>query len=115
MEVFYVLLVSSNKYTFLPEIYDIFGRETTIKFLELFAGCAIKVPRMEKLEKLARDTAIYVRIEQASPSQQAQLIHTLADEYDLTEDRVRRVYAATKVFLEDELGYRVIRRDKRRG
>ena len=50
VEAFYVLLVSSGDYTFLPELYDIFGRDTTIKFLDVFAGCKIEVPKVEKLE-----------------------------------------------------------------
>lgn len=110
MEVFYALLVSSGDFTFLPELYDIFGREVTIRFLEIFAGCRIRVPKLDKLEALARSTAIYVRLEQVSVRQRQMVIKTLAEEYELTEDRVRTLYAKTKAKLEQELGFKVITR-----
>lgn len=113
MEVFYALLVSSGKYTFLPELYDIFGREATIQFLEVFAGCRIRVPKLDKLEALARATAIYVRIRQARPRQRPAIIQILAEEYDLTEDRVRSIYHNISESLEQELGFKLIRGKQR--
>lgn len=110
---FYALLVSSGKYTFLPELYDIFGREATIKFLEIFAGCRIKVPRIERLEELARATAIYVRIEQVPERRKPSIIQILAEEYEVTEDRIRSIHAKTKKHLEEDLGFKLFRRRKR--
>ena len=109
VETFYALLVSSGQYTFLPELYDIFGREITIKFLDVFAGCKIRVPKFEVLEELARNTAIYVRIENVPNKKRSIIVKSIADEYELTEDRVRSLYTATKSKLEDELGFRVRR------
>lgn len=115
VEVFYALLISSGRYTFLPELYDIFGREATIRFLEIFAGCRIKVPSVERLENLARSTAIYVRLRQAgNEKRQAMITQILAEEYDLTEDRIRTIYQKTKKNLEETLGVRFIK-GKRRG
>ena len=110
VDAFYVLLVTSGNYTFLPELYDIFGRDATLKFLEVFAGCSLSVPKVEKLEKLARNAAIYLRIEQASLKQQPSIVESLSEEYNLTESQVRRVFAKTKVKLEDEYGFKVVRR-----
>ena len=112
VEAFYALLLSTGNYTFLPELYDVFGRETTIKFLEVFAGCRLSVPRVEQLEKLARDVAIYIRIDKASSDQQPIIIHTLAEEYELDETRVRAIYAKTKVKLEVELGLQIMPRSR---
>lgn len=109
VEVFYALLVSSGRYTFLPELYDIFGREATIKFLEVFAGCRIKVPSIEKLENLARSTAIYVRIKQSKSKRRAMIVQMLAEEYELTEDRVRSIYNRTRLNLEENLGLKFVR------
>lgn len=110
VEIFYALLVSSGKYSFLPELYDIFGRDATMEFLEIFAGCKLKVPKVERLEELARAVAIYVRIDSAPSAQHASIVDTLAEEYELSKDRVRRIYANTKVKLEDEFGLKVIKR-----
>lgn len=111
MEAFYVLLVSAGNYTFLPELYDIFGREETIKFLEIFQGCTLSVPKADKLEKLAREVSIYTRIERAPTSKsRSTIVRRLAEEYELTEDRVRSIYAKTKVHLEDRLGFKAIKK-----
>jgi len=110
VEAFYVLLVASGKYTFLPEIYDIFGRDGTVRFLEIFAGCRIKVPKLERLEKLAQHAAIYIRLEKARKNQKASVVHALALEYDLTESQIRKIHATTKKTLEVELGFKVTTR-----
>lgn len=114
MEVFYALLVSSGKYTFLPELYDIFGREATIRFLEIFAGCRVKVPKLDKLETIARSTAIYVRVSQVSEKRKPSIIKALAEEYELTEDRIRSIYNRTKKHLEDDLGFKLTKGSRRR-
>jgi len=110
VDAFYMLLVSSGKYTFLPELHDIFGKEATIKFLDVFAGCTVKVPKVETIEKLARDAEIYIRIEQAPYSQQASIISELSLANDITHDRVRTIYARIKVKLEEFYGFKVTKR-----
>ena len=110
VEIFYVLLVSSGKYTFLPELYDIFGREATIKFLELFSGCKLAVPKLEKLEKLSRNSVVYVRVEQASKRNKPAVIKDLAEEYEVTEDRIRSIYMKTKKKLEKDLGFKALKK-----
>ncbi len=114
IEVFYVLLVSSGKYTFLPELYDIFGKEATIKFLQIFAGCTFKVPSVKKLRLLARDTTIYVRLERANKAQHELIVKNLADDYNLGEDRVRVIYAKMKVHLEETLGFTALQKFNRK-
>lgn len=107
--------MSCGSYTFLPELYDIFGREATIKFLDVFAGCKLRVPRLEKLEVLARDTSIYMRIENVSDRQKPAVIKSLAEEYESSEDRIRSYYASTKVKLEQEYGFKVRRVKRAKG
>ncbi len=112
VEIFYVLLVTCGRYTFLPELYDIFGRENTIKFLEIFAGCNLYVPGVDKLEKLAKNSEIYIRIEQVSEQQKPSVITTIAEEMDISEDRVRTVYVDTKISIEDLHGFKVTKKRK---
>ena len=110
VEAFYVLLVSSAKYTFLPELYDVFGREATIKFLDVFAGCSLRVPKINKLERLAMESSIYVRVERVTPRRRQVVIKALAEEYEVTDDRIRNIYHKTKKKLEKEFGFTAIKK-----
>lgn len=110
VDTFYALLISESKYSYLPELHDIFGRDATIKFMEIFSGCTVRVPSIKKLSQTARAVVIYVRIEQAKSNAQLAIVKALAEEYEITEDRVRSIYAKTKVKLEDELGFKVVGR-----
>lgn len=110
VEAFYVLLVSSGRYTFLPELYEVFGRESTLKFLELFEGCSVRVPKLKRLERLAQQATVYVRIERATRGARPQIIHALSREYGISEDRIRTIHKRTKRKLEHELGFKAIKR-----
>jgi len=73
----------------------------------------VSVPSTAKLEKLARDTMVYFRIERVEECQRPKVVQALALDYDISEDRVCRIYAKTKVKLEDELGFKAVRRNRR--
>jgi hypothetical protein len=108
VELFYVLLVSAGRYTFLPEIYDVFGKEQTVKFLELFAGVTIKIPDTNVLQRYAEDISIYYRIEKAATTEKKRLIvDQLGIDLDLDRGQVLRRYKITKRYLEAELGFKV--------
>lgn len=90
--------------TLLPELHDIFGREATLRFLEIFAGSTLIVPRIDQLQKLARNVEIYFRLERAPDSQHAEVVRILADDFEISRDQVRVIYAKTKTKFEIELG-----------
>ncbi len=118
LELFYAMLVSYEDLSFLPELYDIFGRDNTAKFIEMFAGCSINVPSLEKLKQLYKDVLIYYKIKSVDSSdRKAIVVKTLSGEYDLTEDQIRKIYIKMKVKFEDDLGYKLIipKRGNRRG
>ncbi len=107
VEVFYVLLLGSGKYSFLPDLYEIFGRESTIKFLEIFAGCKLKVPTVDQLERIARNTKVYTSVELAHYKRRAIVIENLALEFDTDETGIRQIHQRTKTYLEENLGFKV--------
>ena len=92
VDVLHVLLIHSGRYELLPELYEIFGRETLFRFLELFGGTTIKVPSETEIKKAARDVDIYCRITDAAADHRDEVITVLAREHDLTETWVRAIH-----------------------
>lgn len=60
VDLLYLTLVHSARFTCLPEIYECFGREATIRFLDIFGGMTVQVPSHEALAKSIRDVEIYL-------------------------------------------------------
>ena len=61
-----VVLFYYNDLSLLPELYDIFGGEALIKFLDIFGGTTIDVPPAETIERAIRDVSIYLRIKKST-------------------------------------------------
>lgn len=110
VEAFYVLLVSSGKFTVLPELYDIFGREMTLKFLDTFAGCSIKVPSPERLKDLALKVEVYVRLSRVPEAQRESVAEEIAEREDCKVAYILSLFEKTKSKMEDELHFNVISR-----
>ena len=115
-DVFYVLLLYSGQYEFLPELFDVLGRERTMQILEVFAGTTIKFPSIRRLKRLAAEVRIYLRVKNSSknPRHRAVVIHDLADEYQMTEESIRTIYERTSKLIEGDLGMEVLRAKRRR-
>jgi hypothetical protein len=103
-DVFYVLLMYSGQYDFLPELYEVLGSEKMAQVLDIFAGTTISFPREKELERIAAEVSIYLRIRQAYKSKRPEVIEDLADTYCTTEDNIRVIYDKTSAVLEDKLG-----------
>jgi len=81
----------------LPELYDIFGKEKLLQFLDIFAGTTVKVPTKRVLEDAIRDTYIYLGMEKARTSGKKKkimpdVVKDLAARYDIDEIHVQRIY-----------------------
>ena len=63
-----VALLRAGKDTLLPEIYDIFGKDKLLKFLDIFSGATIRVPPRKVLEDSIRDTYVYLTMEKREKS-----------------------------------------------
>ena len=90
-------------------MYDVFGRDLTIKFLEVFAGSIIKVPSVKKLEDIGRNTTIYMKLARRKGQNRKMLIKQLSEEYDMEEATIAHIYEDVRKILEDDFGYQVVR------
>ena len=59
VDIFHVVLLNAAADTVLPELYEIFGRERMVKFLEIFAGVTIRIPSASIFSDAVRDVMIY--------------------------------------------------------
>lgn len=98
VRVLFLALLNSDAYSVLPEIYEVFGREQTLKFLDVFAGSTIKVPTRKKLQECIRDVDIFCTLEYTKhpPTKKE-----LADQYDLSESSIKEIYKRVKSLTKD--------------
>lgn len=99
VDVLYVLLVHSDRFSVLPELYEIFGREALLKFLDLFSGTTISVPSAEDLRSAIRDMTIYTRLVGATASSRSSRVERLADEYGVSKQTVEKRFDKVKEMM----------------
>lgn len=86
VDALYAVLVASGEMQFFPEMREIFGKDSVVKFLDVFAGQTIVVPPREVLEAKIRDVAMWITL---CKNGSASVITDLAKEYGLSESQVR--------------------------
>jgi len=101
VDVLYVLLVHSGRYELLPELYEVFGREHLIRFLEVFGGTTLKVPSEQDLAQAARDVSIYCRLSEAPRGSVGEVVGSLAKEYSIEEGVVEQIHAQMAKLMEN--------------
>lgn len=99
-----VALVRASRDSILPELYEIFGKESLLKFLDIFAGTTVKVPTKKVLENSIRDTFIYLSLEKIKKSGKPKKVMTdvvrdLADRYSMGMEEVWLVYRDMQGFF----------------
>ena len=87
-----VVLLECAERSHITEIYEVFGREYFLKFIDIFAGATITCPSRAVLEEAIRNVSIYLLISSAKLGSRAQLVRDLAAKYDLTTGYVRELY-----------------------
>lgn len=80
-------LQTLDRFGVLPELFEVFGREKLIQFLDIFAGQSFKVPDHDTLSQRIRDVLIWIGMEENQNK-----ANDLAVEYSLTERRVREIH-----------------------
>ena len=83
-DLFVGLLVRNRSLSYLPELYEVFGPEKLVDFLDLFAGTTFEVPSIETLAGITRSLAIYNDL-----SMKGYNARELARKYDISETAVR--------------------------
>lgn len=90
-----IALLRTGRESLLPELYEIFGKEATIKFLDIFAGTTITVPSRQVVENAIRDTFIYLTLKKSKSTgrpNSVDVVTDLADRYSIDRDTVNRIY-----------------------
>ena len=90
----FAVLVASDETQFFPEFTEIFGKDSLVKFLDIFAGQTIVVPPREIVEAKIRDVTFWMELEKDPES-----VTRLAAEYEMAEHEVRERADAIRVRL----------------
>lgn len=98
-----VALLRASRGTILPELYEIFGKDKLLQFLDIFSGTTINIPSRKVLEDSIRDTYIYLGLRRASKKANRKKVMSdvakdLADRYDIDKQTVWSVYEDMKKF-----------------
>jgi hypothetical protein len=86
------------------DLFDIFGREAFLKFLDIFQGMTLDVPTRGKVEDCMRQVAIYLALKRTKASQRPKAIRALAQKYGIPAGDVRTIFVELDNLFENE-GY----------
>ena len=86
IDALYAVLVASDEMQFFPEMLEIFGKESVVKFLDIFAGQTVTVPPRDVLEAKVRDVTLWLEVSRRGG---AGNVADLAKEHGLTESQVK--------------------------
>lgn len=105
VDVLMLVLLHNDEYSLLPDLYEVFGEKALLKFLDIFAGCELKVPAQEQLAVLVRNVDVYIKMRDiGGDATQA----ALAEYYDIDGSRVRQIYREIRDLVERQLSIDVI-------
>jgi hypothetical protein len=88
-----VALLECAEDSHIPELYDIFGKNHFLKFMDIFAGTTIKCPSPAELSNAIRNVGIYLKIREAPTAQKADLARDFSKKYKVPLGQITRVYA----------------------
>ena len=98
-----------DRFGLMPELFEIFGEELVLKFLDIFAGKTITLPNRDVLERRMRDVRIWMAVtaKATDPNETtAEVVKELSNEYGVTEKHVRLLYEKVKSYM-DKFSIRV--------
>lgn len=89
-----VALLEFGLESHLPELYDIFGEDDLLKFLDIFGGCTIKVPSRYEVRDVIRDVRIYLELSRIPRSAEGRqrVVNDLCTRYDLTGRSIYTIF-----------------------
>ena len=106
LDILAVVMLVRSKETLLPELLEIFGREASLKFLDIFGGCTFKVPPREEVERMVRDTEIYLRLTQTKKLDSGwddATVKELMDRYELTKEHLFDIFQGIRAMFDPAL------------
>lgn len=104
MDLFRLVLLQTGQYTLFPEMLEVFGQESVIKFLDIFGGITIRVPDRGVLERAVRDVDIYVTMAKCD---NPEVVGDLARKYEVDEGYVRELYLKV-ASLQEAIGAKLL-------
>jgi len=101
----YLTLMMLAKFTLMPEVLEFFDWDTKrfLRFIDLFGGTAINVPKREEVGRMARNVHI-LRAMERSDGHAPTVRRNLAELYGLSEERVKKIYMETQREMQDGCG-----------
>src|SRR5215471_6879109 len=87
-DVFIPVMVAWTRKTLIPELYEVFGTEHLMRFLDLFAGTRVEVPSRDLILTALRDADIYANLAANKDS-----VRGLATKYGVAQHQVADAYA----------------------
>lgn len=88
IDVFMPVMVAWTRKTLIPELYEVFGSEQLMLFLDLFAGTRVEVPSRDLILTALRDADIYATLAAHKDS-----VRGLATKYGVADHQVADAYA----------------------
>ena len=105
VDVLRIVLMCNNEFSYLPEIYDIFGSDKFMKFLDIFSGTKIAVPSFKDLRNAIRNVGIYVRIKNTDDAGVKDIAKDLSREYEIDVPSVMTIYRNVADMVEKKYGF----------
>ena len=99
IDVFIPVMLAWTRKTLISELFEVFGTEHLMRFLDLFAGTRIEVPSRDLILAALRDADIYVRL-----AAHTDTVRGLATKYGVEEHRVADSYARVAALVEATKG-----------
>jgi hypothetical protein len=101
IDALYVVLMHTGRYNLLPELYEVFGKEALLEFLDIFEGTTIKVPSADEFTLAVRDVDIWVRMKKAKQDQRQAVVESLASEYNVDQNYIEMCYHKVQGLMEN--------------
>lgn len=94
-----LVLLCFFRLTLLPEIYEIFGKDITLKLFGKFGGQTITFPPRSELMRIRRDADIFIRLQ---ANDNPVIRKRIASEYDLSVARVTDIYYKVEKIVKEQ-------------
>ena len=99
IDVFIPVMLAWTRKTLISELYEVFGTEQLMLFLDLFADTRFEVPSRDLILTALRDADIYARL-----AAHKDTVRGLATKYGVEEHRVADAYARVAALVEATKG-----------
>lgn len=92
VNVLQLALLESTGDTHLPEIFEIFGCDAFLKFMDIFAGTTIEVPSLKVIQDSVRNVSIYMVLRKTPVGSRAKKVRELSAVYSIPTGSVRKIF-----------------------